>query len=123
MVKPISAENLYAEKILDLVKSKQGIKFDKELSDLLQINQSDIGNWRRRGTIPRAMLNKLKSDYLDDVDIEALLGSDNVNIVNRRLQEKDHVYIIELQKEEITFLKEKIVTLEKQVSKLIGLLK
>tara|TARA_R100000152_G_C6780761_1_gene213975 strand:- start:1247 stop:2011 length:765 start_codon:yes stop_codon:yes gene_type:complete len=95
--------------LLDRVKEKHGIRFDKDLAILLKVGSSDIGNWRRRGEIPKRYLKKveeyLKGGYNEEIPIDYTKGDTDM----------EARYIIELQKDKIEHQNLKISELEETV--------
>ena len=67
--------------ILDTLKEKAGCRFDKDLANLLEVTQNDIGNWRRRGDIPKNYKDRIiKYYYTNDIELDSLLSQDTVSI-------------------------------------------
>ena len=67
--------------ILDTLKEKAGCRFDKDLANLLKVTQNDIGNWRRRGDIPKTYKDRIiKYYYTNDIELDSLLSQDTVSI-------------------------------------------
>ena len=107
-----------ADMIITGLKDKLGIKFDKDLSNMLGIKNYDLGNWRRRGSIPTDWYIRIKRDYLKDLDTENL-DSVTLNEKNKRTKEQQpmHTQAYEKEVEINQLLREKIIYLEEKINK------
>jgi hypothetical protein len=102
-----------ADLILTNLKDKLNIRFDKDLSNTLGINHYDLGNWRRRGSIPKDWYVRIKRDYLNDLEIQVPEKTKKINKGKEKIEMYE--YVIELQKEKIESQADKILLLEKQL--------
>jgi len=103
-----------ADLILTNLKDKLNIRFDKDLSNTLGINHYDLGNWRRRGSIPKDWYVRIKRDYLNDLEIQVPEKTKKINKGKEKIEMYE--YVIELQKEKIESQANKILALEKKLS-------
>ena len=92
------SQNMVNE-FLDKLKQICNVRFDKELSIKLNISQHDVGNWRKRGVIPKQYLNIIRDKY--NLELNEQLNDKGVSPM-------DMNYIIELQKDKIDYLQKEL---------------
>ena len=105
-----------ADLIITSLKDKLGIRFDKDLSNMLGVKNYDLGNWRRRGSIPTDWYVRIKRDYLGELgDIH--MGSEllNKNKNKKKGEEGMHSQAYENQIEINQLLRDKISYLEEKL--------
>lgn len=111
-----------SKQLFEITKQKFGLRFDRELADLLGIKKSTLSQKISRADFPFFQIRQLlaerglASDWLDDY--EGKMKSDSSNNMNpdaARLRDKDQ--IIQIQKEYIETLKEQIEVLKDEHKK------
>jgi transcriptional regulator with XRE-family HTH domain len=111
-----------SKQLFEITKQKFGLRFDRELADLLGIKKSTLSQKISRADFPFFQIRQLlaerglASDWLDDY--EGKMKPDSSNNMNpdvARLRDKDQ--IIQIQKEYIDTLKEQIKILKDEHKK------
>ena len=111
-----------SKQLFEITKQKFGLRFDRELADLLGIKKSTLSQKISRADFPFFQIRQLlaerglASDWLDDY--EGKMKPDSSNNMNpdvARLRDKDQ--IIQIQKEYIETLKEQINVLKDEHKK------
>jgi len=101
---PNKTSQYMVNEFLDKLKQICHVRFDKELSRELNISQHDVGNWRKRGVIPKQYLNIIRDKY--NLELNDQLN-DQLN--DEGDSPVDMKYIIELQKDKIDYLQKELV--------------
>ena len=106
-----------SKELFEITKQKFGLRFDRELADLLGIKKSTLSQKISRADFPFFQIRQLlverglASDWLDDYEGKMKPdSSNNMNPDAARLKDKDQ--IIQIQKEYIETLKEQIEVLK-----------
>jgi len=111
-----------SKELFEITKQKFGLRFDRELADLLGIKKSTLSQKISRADFPFFQIRQLlverglASDWLDDYEGKMKPdSSNNMNPDAARLKDKDQ--IIQIQKEYIEILKEQIEVLKDEHKK------
>ena len=99
------AKEMNVEEVISLLKDRLNLKYDKELSNHFDINQYDVGNWRKRNKIPNKYIGMINDIIGKDV-ITDNKGEDIVDTAYAHLNELNE------------FKNEKIQRLEEEVRNL-----
>jgi len=105
--------------ILNKIKLEQGIYSSSKIAELFNVSPSAVSNWRQRGKMPLALLQKycVKYDFIinDYLNKKPIIKAKTVKIKNKRIKLEtgkgklmEAKYIIDLQKEKIERLEETI---------------
>ena len=117
------------DKIINAIKDIENYRFDKEVAELLDMDNKALATYKSRGELPQYYIKFFCKRYgVELKNLDAFLGNIdkyNKNIIGNKQsgsvkhegKEKKMDYIVEAQQETIKLQKEKIKTLENKLEK------
>ncbi len=115
------------DKIINAIKDIENYRFDKEVAELLDLDNKALATYKSRGELPQYYIKFFCKRYgVELKNLDAFLG--NIDKYNKNISENKQSgsvkheekeekmdYIVEAQKETIKLQKEKIAELEKKL--------